>query len=189
MNTDRSDDRQPPGAAGGPADPDAALADALARSRVLQDAPEPVIQRAIDLFATRARPATAAPAAATPGLLRRLVAVLGFDSQNLAPQAVGLRSAGGGARQLLFSTEGRDIDLRIAPGLLGWQVSGQVLGPDASGRVTLRCGEFEAEQAWNELAEFRFDAVPGGRCQVVLRADDWELALPEFLVPGGHDAG
>ena len=45
MTTDRTDPQLPP------ADPDAALADALVRSRVLQDAPEAVIQRAIDLFA------------------------------------------------------------------------------------------------------------------------------------------
>lgn len=189
MNTDRPDDRQPPAAPAGLPDPDAPLADALARSRVLQDAPEAVIQRAIDLFAARARPATAPPPVAPPGVLRRLAAVLGFDSQALTPEAAGLRSAGGTGRQLLFSAEGRDVDLRIAPGTRGWQVSGQVLGPDASGRVTLRCGGFEAEQTWNELAEFRIDGVPAGRCHVVLHTDDWEMALPEFLVPGGHAAG
>ncbi len=185
MNPDHPADRQlPPGA---PADPDAALADALQRSRVLQDAPEAVIQRAIDLFAARARPVAAA-APAPQGVLRRLVAVLGFDSAALTPQAAGLRSAGGGVRQMLFSADGRDVDLRIAPGTGGWQVSGQVLGPDAQGRVTLACGEaFRAEQAWNDLAEFRIDGVPAGPCRIVLRSDDWEMALPELTLPG--DAG
>lgn len=163
-------------------DADAALADALQRSRVLQEAPESVIQRAIDVFVARPR-AAAAPAPA--GALRRLVAVLGFDSGTLAPQAAGLRSAGAAGRQLLFSADGRDVDLRILPGTGGWQVSGQVLGPDAEGRVALTCEGYGADQAWSELAEFRFDGVPAGRCRIVLRGDDWEMALPEMLIPGG----
>lgn len=183
MNTDHPDDRLPP-APGAPADPDAALADALMRSRVLQDAPESVVQRAIDLFATRARPvAAAAPAPA--GVLRRLVAVLGFDSAAVNPQAAGLRSTASAVRQMLFSADGRDVDLRIAPGSGGWQVSGQVLGPDAAGFVEVSCGEtFHAVQAWNDLAEFRIDGVPAGRCRIVLRSGDWEMALPELGIPG-----
>lgn len=184
MNTDHPDDRLPPAPAGAGADPDAALADALVRSRLLQDAPEAVIQRAIDLFATRARPvAAAAPAPASA--LRRLVAVLGFDSAALTPQAAGLRSTASAVRQMLFSADGRDVDLRIAPGTGGWQVSGQVLGPDAAGFVEVSCGEhFHAVQAWNDLAEFRIDGVPAGRCRIVLRSGDWEMALPELTIPG-----
>lgn len=183
MNTDHPDDRRPP-APGAPADPDAVLADALARSRVLQDAPETVIQRAIDVFATRTRP-VAAVAAPPAGALRRLVAVLGFDSATLTPQAAGLRSSGSAMRQMLFSADGRDVDLRIAPGTGGWLVSGQVLGPDATGSVELACGEaFRTVQAWNALAEFRIDGVPAGRCRIVLRSDDWEMVLPELGIPG-----
>jgi hypothetical protein len=182
MNTDHPDDRRPP-APGAPADPDAALADALARSRVLQDAPEAVIQRAIDVFAPRQR-AVAVDAPAPGGVLRRLVAVLGFDSATLTPQAAGLRSTASAVRQMLFSADGRDVDLRIAPGAGGWQVSGQVLGPDASGFVEVSCGEtFHAVQAWNDLAEFRIDGVPAGRCRIVLRSSDWEMALPELTIP------
>jgi len=167
-------------------DPDAELADALRRSRVLLDAPESVIQRAVDVFVARPR-AMAAPAPA--GVLRRLVAVLGFDSGTLTPQAAGLRSAGAAGRQLLFSADGRDVDLRITLGTGGWVVSGQVLGPDAKGRVALTCEGFSAEQAWNDLAEFHFDGVPAGRCHIVLRGDDeWEMALPEMLIPGEHTA-
>lgn len=178
MTHDPSDRPGPP-AADAP-DPDADLAAALVRSRVLEDAPEAVIRRALDLFP--ARPRAAAPA---PGPLRRLVAVLGFDSAAQAPQALGLRAGGSGLRQMLFTAEGRDVDLRLAPGPGGWRLSGQVLGPDAAGRIELRCGAFHAEQAWNELAEFHLDGLPEGQCHIVLHGDGWALELPPLQIPGG----
>jgi hypothetical protein len=164
---------------------DAELAQALQASRALIEAPEHLIQRAIGLWQPRARPADGAATGATSGLLRRLVATLGFDSAGLAPEAAGVRSgaAAGGLpapRQMLFTAEGRDIDLRIAAAADGrhWQLSGQVLGPDEQGTAVLRWGEHVTEAAWNELAEFRFDAVPAGTCTLTLRAADWELELP-----------
>jgi hypothetical protein len=183
MNHDPHDPARP-NLVGADAGPDAELADALRRSRILEDAPESVIQRALGVFVARPR-AAAAPSPA--GGLRRLAAVLGFDSATLTPQATGLRSVDAGLarpRQMLFSAEGRDVDLRIdaAPG--GWQVSGQVLGPDASGRVELQCGSLRAAQDWTDLAEFRFDGVPAGACCIVLRSADWEMALPEIRIPG-----
>lgn len=162
-------------------DPDDALAGALRRSRVLEDAPEALIRRAIDVFQPRRRAAVEAPAA---GGLRRLVAALGFDSLGLAPQAAGLRALGDGTRQMLFTADGRDVDLRIRPAPGGHGVGGQVLGPDEAGRVAIECGAYRAETAWNELAEFSFEGVPAGRCRIVLRSADWELALPEFELPG-----
>ncbi|MFP5397130.1 MAG: hypothetical protein ACLGIT_02290 [Gammaproteobacteria bacterium] len=180
--THRPDDPAAPDDAG-----DRALEQALRRSREFEDAPEALIQRAIDIFQPRA--AVRAPAA--PELLRRVVATLGFDSAAGAPQALGLRAAGGagaggGARQLLYTAEERDIDLRVVPAADGrhWQISGQVLGPETAGRAELRCADRVAEVAWNELAEFRFDAVPAGRCTLTLRAADWELALPPLELGG-----
>ncbi|HSQ73684.1 MAG TPA: hypothetical protein VLM87_14820 [Rubrivivax sp.] len=162
---------------------DAELAQALQASRALEDAPEPLIQRAIGLWQPRTRPA----AGAARGVLRQLVATLGFDSAGLTPAAAGMRSASASApgaanapRQLLFTAEGLDIDLRIASAVDGrhWQLSGQVLGPDEAGTALLRCGEQLIEVAWNELAEFHFDDVPAGSCTLTLRAADWELELP-----------
>lgn len=162
-------------------DTDTELEAALKASRTLVDAPEHVIQRAIDVFAAR----SAAPAPRPAGLRQRLQALLSFDSAGLSPAAAGVRSAGGGTRQVLFSAEGRDIDLRIGPSsAAGWQVSGQILGPDEIGTVELRCGEFQARTAWNELSEFRFDGVPGGTCQLTLHSDDWQLDLPDVQIPG-----
>jgi hypothetical protein len=162
---------------------DERLADALRASRVMHDAPEALIERAVGLWQPRAVVATAAP----PSLLQRLVATLQFDSAGAAPLAFGLRSASGAGevRQLLFSLEGRDIDLRIAPaGEPGrFRLSGQVLGPDAAGVVAFDCGGLQGEAAWNELAEFGFDAVPAGDCRLVLRTDAWQAELPVISLP------
>lgn len=168
---------------------DAALARMLQRSRSLLDAPEPVIQRAIDIFQARAR--SPAPAAPATGGLRRLAAMLGFDSATVAPQAAGLRSATApraarAPRQLLYTAEGRDVDLRLVPQPDGrhWSVSGQVLGPDLRGRAELRCGGTVRDAAWDEMAEFRFDSVPAGPCTLLLQGADWEVELPPIELPG-----
>ena len=165
-----------------PSDPDdSTLESLLGRShRLLEDAPESAIQRAIGVWQAR-------PRARASGGLRQLLATLRFDSLGLAATAAGLRSAGDdGVRQLLFSADDRDVDLRIMPlqDGLHWRVSGQVLGPDDTGSAALRCAGFEAEAAWNELAEFGFDAVPAGACQLTLRGSGWSLVLPAFDIPG-----
>lgn len=161
-------------------DTDAELEAALQRSRALEDAPEHLIRKALDLWQPRP-----APQVAGGGMRRRLAALLNFDSAGSTPLATGLRSAGDGTRQLLFSAEGRDVDLRIGPASgAGWQVSGQILGPDETGTVELHCGDFRAELPWNEWSEFHFDAVPAGTCRLTLRSADWELDLPELQIPG-----
>jgi hypothetical protein len=163
------------------------LADALRASRVMHDAPEALIERAIGLWRPRAAVVVDTRTAVPPSLLQRLVATLRFDSAGAAPLAFGLRSAGGPGevRQLLFSLEGRDIDLRIAPaGEPGrFRISGQVLGPDATGTVAFDCAGVQGETAWNELAEFGFDAVPAGDCRLVLRTDAWQAELPVITLP------
>jgi hypothetical protein len=165
---------------------DDALGRELRDSRQLHDAPEAVILRAIDVFA--ARVAAAVPAAeAAPGLLRRLVATLSFDSANLTPLAAGLRSDAAQTRQLLFSAEGRDVDLRVAPTDDGrhFIVSGQVLGPDEAGLAVLHCAEGEFTATWNELSEFQFGPVGPGPCRLALRAEGWEIHLPPLQLGKG----
>lgn len=156
---------------------DERLADALRASRVMVDAPEALIERAIGLWQPRA-----AALPESPSVLQRLLATLRFDSAGAAPLAFGLRASGGTGevRQLLFSLEGRDVDLRIAPaGEPGcFRLQGQVLGPDAAGTASFTCGEAGGTTPWSELAEFAFDAVPAGTCRVVLRTPAWEAELP-----------
>lgn len=150
----------------------------LRDSRQLEDAPEHLIQRAIDLWQPRAASPETAGAA-----VRRWFATLRLDSADGGNLPLGLRSGGASTtRQMLFSAEGRDIDLRLEPlADRTWRISGQVLGPDAAGIAELRCGEAAPQQvAWSELSEFEFEPVATGVCQLSLRADDWEISFPSF---------
>lgn len=175
-----------------PAD-DEDLARALQESRRLLDAPDAVLQRAIQLFEAQARPAVAAEPAApaapvAPGRWRRLVASLAFDSAALSPPALGLRAAATKTRQLLYAADGRDVDLRVETSADGrsFVISGQVLGPDEAGVTELRCAEQAFTATWNELCEFRFAPIGPGPCTLTLRAADWELELPT-LSAGARD--
>lgn len=157
----------------------------LRDSRQLEDAPETLIQRAIDLWHPRA---TATTAATAGGSLRRWIATLRLDSAAGDNLALGLRASGASAtRQMLFSAEGRDIDLRLEPlPDRTWRISGQVLGPDAAGIAELRCGDAALQQvAWSELSEFEFEPVATGICALTLRADGWEISVPSFDLARG----
>src|ERR671916_835931 len=107
--------------------PFARLAD-LAEGRLSpEDAPPALVSGVVRMFRARRAQSEA------PGLLRRLVAALAFDSSSLTP-AFGVRSGQAApARQLLFSAGDLDVDLRLAQGSEGWTVSGQVLGPCTGG--------------------------------------------------------
>jgi hypothetical protein len=165
---------------------DEALAARLRASRVLEDAPEALIQRALGLWRAGETPATS-PASVVSAGLRRLVASLKFDSATRAPTALGLRSAAGTTRQLIYFSEGRDIDVRVAAvhaaGGLQWRIAGQVLGPDTAGMAELRSGGQARTASWSELGEFSFGDVAAGQVTLVLRSSDWELELPAFDVP------
>lgn len=163
---------------------DEGLSAELHRSRHLRDAPELAIQRAIDLFQPGTR------TAAAPSLLQRVLAGLNFDSAGELLPAHGVRSSGMSSRQLLFSAEGRDIDLRIvsaegSPASKGghWVIFGQLLGPDREGRVELSCGDEVRQVALDEMLEFRFDHVPGGPVQLSLHVSGLVIELPPVDVP------
>ena len=169
---------------------DPALEQALRASRALEDAPPWLIAKAIALMPAAASAAGTAPATLGQAL-RRLLGRLVSDSGPVPALALGLRSGAAGVRQLLYSTEGRDIDLRVAPatdGTAGWWLSGQVLGPDLHGEVCLVGTGAEAGTPWrvalDELSEFRFGPVPDGRWQLTLRTSDTEIELPAFDLPG-----
>lgn len=148
------------------------------------DAPEQTILRALGLW--QEQPAAAV---AGQGLLRRIVAALAFDSASAAATALGIRAANPGARQLLFSAAGRDIDLRIAAQPAGgtpkFCVSGQIFGPDVVGQAELRAPNYQATRAWNDMSEFCFDDVPPGACTLVLSSAEWQVELPAFQVTVG----
>jgi hypothetical protein len=163
------------------------LARAVGASRTLHDAPEAVIQRAIALFDTRAAVVPAAVAVQRrPGLVQRLAALV-FDSTGTSALAFGRRSGGGSMRQLLYSVEGRDVDLRIAADEAGtaYVLSGQVLGPDSAGVVVIepdQGGDANAV-ALTELGEFRLPPVQPGRYRLTLELADQAIVFPPLQVP------
>ena len=135
------------------------------------DAPEHVIRRALGVYRRRAE--------AQPALLERIVAMLTFDSAASSPLAMGVRGTAAPARQLLFSAEGRDIDLRIAPGAGSeFELSGQVLGPDLGGTISLEGAGGQWTTQLNELAEFSFEAVPAGHYTLTLQLQGAIVVLP-----------
>jgi len=145
----------------------------LMRADVSEDAPRDVLMNAIALF--RARRAEGAP-----GLLRRVVAALTFDSSTLTP-AFGVRSGQAApARQLLFSAGDFDVDLRLAPGGEGWTVSGQVLGPCGGGEVEVAAGGRHERAGLNDLCEFTLPPVPEGVYTLRLRVGEVEVEIPEL---------
>lgn len=163
---------------------DEGLSRELGQSRTLSDAPESVIQRALGVFQPRAQ------RAATPSLLQRVLASLAFDSAGVQLQAQGVRGSALTTRQMLFSTDGRDIDLRIAPaeGSLGrpggpWVIFGQLLSPDRAGVVELTCGQDVRQVELDEMLEFRFDRVPGGPVRLAFHLADRVIELPALEVP------
>ena len=147
----------------------------LMRTDTSEDAPRDAVAYAVSLF--RARRA----AAERPSLVERIVASLTFDSLRAAP-AFGVRSAGTApGRQLMFAAGERDIDLRVSETGEGFQLSGQVLGECAGGRVEIEGAEgARAEAELNELCEFSLQPVPAGSYRVLLHLGEVEVEVPSL---------
>ncbi len=160
-----------------PDDDDEPLAGALRASHAaLHEAPEALVQHTIALFEAR-RPAPKS----------RLAALLRFDSAGASPLAFGMRSSGSAMRQLLYSLEGRDIDLRVAPAADAgrFELSGQILGPDAGGTVLAVRGDGsdEVSAALDALGEFRIAQLAAGTWHLTLELGDFAIDLPPLHIP------
>jgi len=151
----------------------------LMRTDLAEDAPPHVIDRALELFRPQAAPA--------PSLLRRVQAVLCFDSMQMSP-ASSLREGQSAVRQLWFNAEEYDLDLRLTPAGEAWALTGQVLGPGVGTQADLQSdgGALEAElrgaaggiQAkLNKLFEFTLPPVPAGEYELILRLREIELIV------------
>jgi hypothetical protein len=159
---------------------DDAIIEALRAESTQMDAPEHVIQRAFTLWKPKI-------ANLQQSLLGKVFAALKFDSAAVSPMSMGVRSIGGTTRQMLFSAEGRDIDVRIAPRVKGatrqWDITGQVLGPDDNGSVSLRGANREWSSNLNEMSEFLIEDVPEGECQLMVLFNGSVVVLPELKIP------
>ncbi len=127
-----------------------------------------------------------------PGLLKRLVATLTFDS-DLRP-AVGLRAGAisESQRQLVYSTDAADVAIIVRPrardGLV--DVYGQILPVDSIdsgvfGVQLLKDASEVATTATNDLGEFTFEAVPPGVYEALAASDRVEIQLPQVELRRG----
>lgn len=162
------------------------LARQLRRAAGLPDAPTALIKAATDLMPAPSRVRLSEVANA---VLRLVTAVLSFDSWAQPPAALGMRAAPSETRHLLFSAQGRDIDLRISPAAEHFTLSGQILGPDESGAIELASqtgsGVAAAEAhvaALDDLGEFRLDGVRTGTYRLTLRVGADRIVLPPIEV-------
>ena len=149
----------------------------LMRSDNSEDAPTDVISKAIGLFrdhvASRESP-----------VLRRLIAELIFDSLNMAP-AFGVRSGQAASRQLIYSAEETDIDLRLTFNNEMWVVSGQVLREDCGdGRVEIDGPGGVRSAVLNETFEFVLPAVSAGNYVLRLSMPDALVEIPQLELKG-----
>ncbi len=160
------------------------LGHALRRAaRELPDAPLAWQQAAVALFQA---PASSALAETVEALGRLVRAVLSFDSWATPAVATGMRSARSPTRHLLYSAEGRDIDLRISPQAEHFSLSGQVLGPDETGRIELAAlgdaGAVRHQGHLDTLGEFRIDGVPPGLYRLTLHVGNTPIVVQPLEV-------
>jgi hypothetical protein len=150
----------------------------LHQAVALPDAPPALLHRVRGLW-------PAAPAGgALQAAIRHVAALLSFDSWAAPAAAAGVRAPRAATRHLLYSAEGRDIDLRIAPSGASFALAGQVLGPDEGGEVELASatGAPARRAAVDALGEFRIEDVGAGDYGLTLRLGGDEIVLPTLHV-------
>ncbi len=149
----------------------------LMRIDNVDNAPASLIKSAKAMFRNRG-------ANREPSRLARVLAALTFDSLTAKP-AFGLRSGASTGRQLVYSTEMADIDLRVSPQSGEWEIAGQILGSSESrGNVKLVGDTFSASADLNELAEFGFQSVPSGIYTMLVHLPELEIEIPPLQL--GH---
>jgi hypothetical protein len=89
-------------------------------------------------------------------------------------------AAGPGA--LLLAAGDRELDLQVSPRGQGWQLIGQVLGPDEPGSVTLATHGRRVSASINELGEFVLPVVSAGRYTLTLTQGGLEVVVPALEV-------
>lgn len=141
----------------------------LMKSDSTKDAPRDVLTSAMNIFSEEKL---------SP--LRRIVALLTFDSSNADP-AYGMRSLRAASRQMLFSAEETDLDLRITVQNGECILVGQVLGNDCGGGLIEISGVAgTAEATLNEVGEFTLPPVPLGNYSLIITMPDLQIEIPEL---------
>jgi hypothetical protein len=159
----------------------------------LPDAPVALQRAAIALWpldrSTAAATTAAALGALVQGVGQRIWGALSFDSWAAPALAPGMRSLRSSTRQLLFSAQGRDIDLRVTASGASFSLAGQLLGPDESGMVEIARlnandddGQLRQVAPLDALGEFRIDGVQHGVYVVTLQLSGEQIVLSPVAV-------
>jgi len=144
---------------------------ALMRSDNTEAAPVQLVEYARNLFGSERITRKAS-------VVARVFAMLTFDSLIGTP-GFGLRSGANAGRQLVYSTEIADIDLRVSSQSGEWEIAGQILGSSQSeGEVNLESDNFSVSAKLNELSEFAFPLVPSGTYKLLVHLPDVEIQTP-----------
>jgi hypothetical protein len=146
------------------------------RDDELRAPPAYVTQRALQVFREVEQPAGAFASG-----LRSLLALLRFDS-GLTP-AYGMRSGPGQDRQMFFTVDEFDIDLRLEADMGFWRLEGQLLGGDAGGTVELAGAEHRYTGMLNELGEFVFLGVRPDSYRLQIALPGVAISVPELVLP------
>jgi hypothetical protein len=126
-------------------------------------------QDAINIFSPKKR---------TP--LRHIIAILTFDSRVAGP-AYGIRSLRSTSRQLLYSAQDTDLDLRVTVQNDECVVAGQVIRADCvSGQVEISGDTGSVTASLNEVCEFTFPAIPVGSYALKIKLPDVQIEIPEL---------
>jgi hypothetical protein len=141
----------------------------MMRSDTTKDAPRDVLASAINIFSPEPR---------VP--LRRIVALLIFDSHNAGP-VFGVRSLRTASRQMLYSAEEIDLELRITVQNDACILAGQVIGEGCvEGHVEISGVAGSSKAALNELCEFTLPPIPPGNYSLTVRILDRQIEIPEL---------
>ena len=136
-----------------------------------EDAPRDVLVNVVNLFQRQAEPRP-------HSMVRRLMAALSFDSYTTAP-AFGVRSGQSASRQLVYSVDGNDIDLRVTAEEDRWVISGQVLAENCvAARVEIDGATGSASTALNDNCEFTLPPLPRGNYLLRILMPDLEIEIP-----------
>ena len=141
----------------------------MMKSDTSEDAPRDLLQSAINVFTPERR---------TP--LRHIIAILTFDSRHAGP-AYGMRSLRSASRQLLYSAQETDVDLRITVQNDECIVAGQVIRADCvGGQVEISGDAGSATAKLNEVCEFTLPAIPLGNYSLRVKMPDVQIEIPEL---------
>lgn len=112
--------------------------------------------------------------------LRRIVALLTFDSRNAGP-VFGVRSLHAASRQMLYSAEEIDLELRITLQNDECILAGQVIGEGCvEGHVEIAGVAGRSKATLNEVCEFTLPPIPPGNYSLTVRMLDREIEIPEL---------